>query len=106
MAAWRRKNPEACRAHRATRKARVRAAFVAPVTAADIARMMERQGGRCNAPRCGADLAEGYHLDHVIPLAKGGTHEPANVQLLCPACNLQKNATLPEDFARERGRLF
>lgn len=26
-------------------------------------------------------------LDHVIPLARGGTHEPANVRTACFLCN-------------------
>ena len=88
--AWNAANPEAKRAQSQNRKARKRAAFVAPVTATDIARMTEQQAGRCAAPWCDASLADGYHVDHIIPLAKGGTHEPGNVQLLCPGCNLSK----------------
>ena len=103
---WRQANPERRREQEARRRARELAAYVAPVTAADIARMMDRQHGRCAAPWCDAPLADGYHVDHVIPLTKGGTHEPGNVQLLCPTCNMSKGAKMPETFARERGRLF
>ena len=84
-----------------------RGCFVAAVTANDISRMIEQQGGRCKAPGCVADISTGnYHVDHVVPIAAGGTHEPGNVQLLCPGCNLSKGAKMPETFARERGRLF
>ena len=85
-------------------RARKRSAFVANVTSADIARLMEQQCGLC--PYCQQSIRDGYHVDHYIPLAKGGTHEPANVQLLCPACNMSKGSKLPEVFAKEHGRLF
>ena len=86
------------------RRARKRNAYVAPVTAADIAHLMEQQRGRC--PYCQCSIRDGYHVDHYVPLAKGGTHEPANVQLTCPTCNSRKGAKLPEAFAQERGKLF
>lgn len=31
-----------------------------------------------------------FHMDHVLPLADGGTNDPTNFQLLCEACNLRK----------------
>lgn len=31
------------------------------------------------------------HLDHVIPLNKGGTNDTSNIQLLCETCNLKKS---------------
>jgi hypothetical protein len=31
------------------------------------------------------------NLDHVIPIAKGGSHRPENLQCLCRACNLEKS---------------
>jgi 5-methylcytosine-specific restriction endonuclease McrA len=30
------------------------------------------------------------HIDHVIPLAEGGTNALSNLQLLCAKCNLAK----------------
>lgn len=47
-----------------------------------------------------------YHIDHIIPLSKGGKHTKTNIQLLCPLCNLNKNAKLPEIFAAEKGMLI
>jgi hypothetical protein len=32
------------------------------------------------------------HLDHVHPVCRGGSSDAANLQLLCPACNLRKGA--------------
>lgn len=39
------------------------------------------------------------HLDHVIPLSKGGADAVANLCVSCPPCNLRKNAKMPEEFA-------
>lgn len=38
-------------------------------------------------------------LDHVIPLAKGGTHEPANVQLAHFICNSRKSDRMDYEAA-------
>ncbi|MET2871814.1 HNH endonuclease signature motif containing protein [Exiguobacterium profundum] len=39
---------------------------------------------------CG--LTEGkFHVDHIIPLSKGGRDEPENFQVLCTQCNLKKS---------------
>jgi hypothetical protein len=31
-----------------------------------------------------------FHIEHVIPLAKGGGDEFSNLALACPSCNLHK----------------
>jgi hypothetical protein len=31
-----------------------------------------------------------WHIDHVIPVTKGGTDDPENLALSCQTCNLQK----------------
>ena len=35
-------------------------------------------------------------LDHIIPLAQGGTHTWGNVQCACRACNITKSDSLPK----------
>lgn len=103
---WRAANPQKLRDANHRRRARKFSAYVADVTQSDVSRMLSAQGGMCVAPGCGRDIRGAFHVDHIIPLARGGTHEPANVQLLCPTCNCAKRAKLPAEFARARGWLF
>ncbi len=35
-----------------------------------------------------------YHLDHIVPLCRQGTHEPSNFALACATCNNSKGAKL------------
>ena len=46
------------------------------------------------------------HLDHFMPLGKGGLHTIDNLVLSCSCCNLQKHAKDPYEFALEKGRLL
>lgn len=56
------------------------------------------QCGRC--AYCGAPL-EKYHVDHVIPLSRGGSDLAANKVLACPSCNTSKGDQLPGEWKRE-----
>lgn len=67
-------------------------------TASDIKNLLIRQDYRCTY--CDADLHRvKRHIDHIIPLAKGGGNGPDNLQALCKTCNVRKQATDPEEFA-------
>lgn len=45
-----------------------------------------RDGNVCLA--CGS--ARGLHVDHIVSVYHGGTHEPTNLQTLCKVCNARK----------------
>lgn len=47
-----------------------------------------------------------YHVDHVMPLALGGSNWPANLQCLCPSCNLSKGAKHPAEWAKQQGKIL
>ena len=52
---------------------------------------------------CGKEMPDGpEHIDHYIPLAKGGTHEPVNLKPSCASCNISKSDKMPEEFLSER----
>ena len=50
---------------------------------------------------CGKKLNGKYHLDHVIPLHKGGKHIVANIVASCPHCNLSKGSKMPNEWISE-----
>jgi 5-methylcytosine-specific restriction endonuclease McrA len=54
----------------------------------------DRRTGEWNTP----DKA---HIDHVVPISKGGNSEPKNLRVLCRTCNLSKS-----DKQDEQLRLF
>lgn len=46
------------------------------------------------------------HIDHYIPLSKGGEHTLSNLVVSCPSCNMSKGAKDPQQFANKIGRLL
>lgn len=73
-------------------------------TAADIAEILKLQRGRC--AYCRKRLRGTYHVDHIVPVALGGTNDRRNLQITCATCNQNKNDKPPEAFSRETGRLI
>lgn len=49
---------------------------------------------------CGASSNEGarLHVDHIVPIAKGGKSIPSNLRTLCERCNIGKSDKLEEDI--------
>lgn len=100
-------NPDKYAAKTRNRRARINNAE-GKHTAADIRAIFEKQCGIC--ANCQTKLfklgANKYHVDHIMPLALGGSNWPSNLQCLCPTCNLKKHAKDPIDWAKENGRLI
>jgi len=96
---WYRKNyKEEIRALINNRRARIKEAG-GTFSGKDVARMFEEQMGECTG--CFGDLLVlDYHVDHIMPISKGGSNYPDNLQLLCPPCNREKSAKLPEDWEK------
>ncbi|MEU5166802.1 HNH endonuclease [Streptomyces mutomycini] len=38
------------------------------------------------------------HIEHVLPLSRGGQHTASNVVPACSACNLSKGAKTPDEW--------
>lgn len=73
-----------------------------------VSGLLERQGHRCAYCQCElrrlGDGKVNYHLDHRVPLSRGGMHVIENLQVLCVDCNLRKGSKLPEEFGYEAVR--
>jgi 5-methylcytosine-specific restriction endonuclease McrA len=41
------------------------------------------------------------HVDHVIPLSRGGSHCISNLVIACAKCNMQKNSKMPDEWISE-----
>lgn len=57
-------------------------------------KIMERDNYTCCI--CGKYMPDevGLHIDHIVPIAKGGKSVPSNLQVLCSKCNGRKSAKL------------
>lgn len=100
---WRETNKEHVRALSRTYKARKKNA-VGSHTGDDIKFLLAAQRWKC--AMCTISIRDGYHVDHVFPLAKGGSNDKSNLQILCPTCNCRKHDKDPFAFARENGLLL
>ncbi len=96
-------NREAFRFRNRARSARVRAAE-GKFSKSDIDRIFRQQNGRC--AYCRASVRAKYEIDHIVPITKGGSNWPKNIQLTCESCNSRKHNKHPEQFARDLGLLI
>lgn len=104
---WHLKNPERSQVIRKASKARRRSRELeasGQFSPGDISALFELQIGRCAS--CAISIRNGYHVDHIVPISKGGSNDFYNIQLLCPECNLRKHAKDPIRWANENGRLL
>ncbi|SDH09629.1 HNH endonuclease [Paraburkholderia phenazinium] len=100
---WNRENPESGRLQRRKRRA-IEKSAPGTHTVADIKRLLGLQRGCCAV--CHKPLNNVYHVDHRIALARGGSNDWMNLQLLHPRCNMRKHAKDPIEFMQEQGFLL
>lgn len=103
IAAWYAENKERYRVYSHNRRAREAASGGA--LSPDLAeRLLTLQSGKCAC--CGKPLGDDYHLDHIMPLALGGSNTDDNIQLLKAICNKRKAATHPVKYMQKKGFLL
>ena len=91
---WKIKNPEKAKNHCRIRRARKRNAIIEVFTTDQL---IEKYGNKCFY--CITGNFE--HLDHYIPLSKGGSHTLENVRPACQKCNNKKYNKLPDKFVEK-----
>ncbi|WP_424139356.1 HNH endonuclease [Roseomonas chloroacetimidivorans] len=129
QATWRKANPDRVRAYMQKRAHKVRVYFVrwyaenadkakanarnyqtrqrgaiGRFTVGNVRAIRAAQRGRCGV--CRRQLRGRGQIDHITPLARGGSNEPRNLQLLCRPCNSNKRAKDPISFMQELGFLL
>jgi len=98
---WRAKNPGASRAQNAKSKAK-RLQAPGEFNNKDVNELFRRQNAKCFYCECKISRGVSWHVDHFIPLAKGGSNFPENLVLSCAFCNLSKSARLPWEFMPDK----
>jgi len=83
-ARWRESNPELCREQSQRRRARRLNNGVFKVTSGELARLYASPCAYCGQPS--------KHLDHIVPISRGGTHSIGNLTGSCASCNFSKGA--------------
>ena len=66
------------------------------ITKEIIEKVLEIYSGKC--AYCGCECYDGHHIDHKIPLSKGGGNEIENLALSCPNCNWSKRDKTDIEF--------
>ena len=96
-------NKEMYYANNRARKARLKSVG-GKHTARDIESLKRLQKFKC--AYCMGSIIKKMHVDHIMPIALGGSNDISNIQILCATCNLRKGAKDPIKFRQEAGALL
>lgn len=101
---WAKDNPDKKNAYNRNRVA-LRRQSEGQHTGQDVQRQIKAQQGKCYWCRAQLILVgtKKYHVDHLIPLSRGGSNGPENIVCACQDCNLSRNNKLPHEW---NGRLL
>ncbi len=102
-AEWKKANPDKCRIHNINYVAKKKANG-GKLSHGIAKKLHALQQGKCAI--CQEDLGPDIQLDHIMPIALGGSNSDENIQLTHKRCNQQKNMKHPVDFMQERGFLL
>lgn len=96
---WAKNNPEKRRAISINYKSKRRAVTRKGMSGGDLAAWTKQQDKTCYW--CKRRCDDAYHVDHMVPLSRGGAHESYNLAISCPPCNLKKSNKTPSQFIVE-----
>jgi 5-methylcytosine-specific restriction endonuclease McrA len=97
IAEWRTNNREAMRIHKRRVRAKQSGVLRVPYEPAQIVALVARYGGLCAYCRARPFA----HLDHIIPLARGGPDALPNLVPACARCNQAKGSKMLDEWFRE-----
>lgn len=63
----------------------------------DIQEQRKRQKNKCYYCQKRLQI---YHIEHIVPICKGGSSDMSNIVLACPACNLSKGYKLLHEWSK------
>lgn len=87
---WRERHPDELQLLGSIRRAKMRGI---KIVKEDIHNWYSKECGVCD------NLIEGkFHIDHIVPLSRGGLHVVTNLQLAHPSCNTRKHNKLPSEM--------
>lgn len=83
---WKKNNPDKCNVYEAKRRARKlnQTPYLTETENQQIINIYKKREA----------LGPDWHVDHIIPLSKGGLHHPDNLQIVTKKYNLQKGLKL------------
>ena len=91
-------NPTPAREQVRRRRAKRKNNPMYTVTPRDLDRLLRRHDYKC--AYCKNDLNGTYHIDHVVPLSRGGSSGIGNYLPACPFCNTSKGAKLLTEWRK------
>lgn len=98
---YKKQNLDKCREWRHNRENKMLGGVISPGI---IEKLYLLQQGKCTC--CGHKLGQNYHLDHIVPISKGGSNTDDNVQLLRDICNMSKSSKDPIEYMQSKGYLL
>lgn len=90
---WRAQNPEASRRINQKRRAYKKSNGTFLVLKKEMLKLV-------TSPCCLCGAKGNIHIDHIIPLSRGGRHAIGNLQPLCASCNLSKSNKFLVEFKK------
>ena len=96
IAAWHKKNPVRSYAHTRARQLRLRGQTPPDADFEAIAALYEESA------RLTRETGVRHHVDHIVPISKGGLHHQNNLRVIPAAENLSKGARLLEAIVCEK----
>ena len=96
---WREEHPEHIKRYDHTRRVRKKCNGGA-YTIEEIRELWDKQNGICYY--CGkliySSLDKERHIDHKLPISRGGSNDISNIALTCARCNLSKHTKTAEEY--------